>query len=814
VAKTKRTTSLEQNTRDLIKLQQELNELQKESEGVLSRIFYNEEKRKNLAIDIENAEVKYQKLRQYYQNNSKYLTKKKREELKKEITSDKERVEVLKKQNKLLDKQVSLISTIGNISKSYIIDSYTYLNDLDSVIKTLNLSMGLSSVRTEILRNNFSDTLKYSSLLGSSAKELAESYSIYTNETGRATLLSERALKTITQISKGTGIGAQNAGLLAAKYELVGVSVENSLNYIQGIVDTSERMGVNLSKVMKNLNENFFAAQKFNFRTGVQGIADMAMNSAKFNQDMLGVFNAADKARSLEGVVEMAAKLQVLGGQFANSNPFEMLFESRNDPDKFAKSLTSMLSGLATYNKELGQFQITALDRDRLRLFADATGQSYDDLIKQALRLGEVNKINQQTSKLGFSKADRELISSFARMGDKGTFEIQVGSSMIKLSDLTQQSIQALKQEQISLEKRAELTQTFDQSLKIFKEQFKLALLPLLEFSNKYILPMMININKFISEGDGVATKLLSAAGIITGAVFGLKALSWLKNLSLDKMFGGTGANNLLNPKALLAKSAGIAAFGVAAAGAGAGIMMASKGISTLVDSLSNLDENKIDHVKEIFNQLLIGGGILSGIILGAGALSAALPIASVGMLAFGGAITLAGIGIAAASNGLSSLVDSIGSLNKDSVDNIGNLAWNLTKLNASLFSYANIGTTAGMLSVKTFVNSLSANDFSGLDSTLNNLKSVLTTDTSQIEKVLNMIQKINSVELLKSNPISELKELLSKPLKVEFDQKDINLVVNLDAIFDSERITKKISKKIPILLSDYSNGSSSPNIL
>jgi len=62
----------------------------------------------------------------------------------------------------------------------------------------------------------------------------------------------------------------------------------------------------------------------------------MAKYSVQAKQDLTGVFDAMEKSRTLEGVIDMAAELQVMGGGFAAlADPMSMLFESRNDPEKY-----------------------------------------------------------------------------------------------------------------------------------------------------------------------------------------------------------------------------------------------------------------------------------------------------------------------------------------------------------------------------------------------------------------------------------------------------------------------------------------------
>ena len=95
----------------------------------------------------------------------------------------------------------------------------------------------------------------------------------YADETGRARVLSSQMAEDILAVGKGTGLGVEQAAKLGAQFELMGFDARKTIDYVQGIVDTSERMGVNTTKVLKNLNDNFKRLNTYSFRSGSKGIA-------------------------------------------------------------------------------------------------------------------------------------------------------------------------------------------------------------------------------------------------------------------------------------------------------------------------------------------------------------------------------------------------------------------------------------------------------------------------------------------------------------------------------------------------------------
>jgi hypothetical protein len=161
----------------------------------------------------------------------------------------------------------------------------------------------------------------------------------YADETGRARVLSAEMVKDITAIGQGTGLGIEAATRLGAQFELMGFDAKTTMDYVQGVVDTSERMGVNTTKVLKNISDNFKKLNTYTFQQGVKGFAQMAMYAEKFKIDIGQALNAASVSKTLEGAIDLTAQLQVMGGEFAKTDPFEMLFLSRNDPAKFTEKI-------------------------------------------------------------------------------------------------------------------------------------------------------------------------------------------------------------------------------------------------------------------------------------------------------------------------------------------------------------------------------------------------------------------------------------------------------------------------------------------
>ncbi|MEK6878663.1 MAG: hypothetical protein AABY22_03595, partial [Nanoarchaeota archaeon] len=151
-----------------------------------------------------------------------------------------------------------------------------YLVESDKVIKDLNLKLGLSGKRAEIMSDNFKSMTSQITVLGGRLSDLIDLQSEYADITGRVRLLSESAQKSVIEIGKGTGLGVKKGSQLAAQFENIGVDALKANKLVENIVDQSERMGLNTQKILDNVIDSFKQSQRFYFKRGVAALAQMS----------------------------------------------------------------------------------------------------------------------------------------------------------------------------------------------------------------------------------------------------------------------------------------------------------------------------------------------------------------------------------------------------------------------------------------------------------------------------------------------------------------------------------------------------------
>jgi hypothetical protein len=568
----------------------------------------------------------------------------------------------------------------------YLKAGWQYLMLQDDAIRTLNNSLGLTSTQADFMRTSMVESQKYAAGLGLEMKDLATIQKGYADSTGRVLHLNNENLKAITAMAGQSFLGADGAAQMAGSFSNIGIRATRTKDFLEKTLNNANKTGINASKVVKDINQNFQKAQGYVFKGGVDGIRKMAEYANKMNIDMSSAFAVADKARGLEGAIEMGAQLQVLGDQFANADPMRLFHLARTDMKAFTEETNKMIKGIHTFNTTTGQVDVSAANLDRLKMAAEAFGISQEEIIKQSQELAKTQAIGSKL--FGFKQDDKDFIAKVAQFNEKSKkFEVDINGSAVSIEKLSQSQLALLRGQEQTLEERAKEAMNFDKQFQATINELKTGLMPILTYIND-ALKGINNLFGKTEEGqaDGFGKSIgkavlmtlipafaislpsLLAKGI---AEFGLKGIMggigglFGKFGSLFGKGGKDGGTDDLSKTTKnvndLGKTAGasalkIVAFGVAMVGVGFGLKLATEGFAKLADSMKQLDTGQIVGLVAIATVLagaIIGLG-MAGTIAAPGLYGIAATIASVGVAAAG-----MGLGVNLAAEGLASLVNS-----------------------------------------------------------------------------------------------------------------------------------------------------------
>lgn len=424
-----------------------------------------------------------------------------------------------------VDKKVMALKSVWSLTKGLtksLINQTGWLLEQQKSIKETELSMGILSSQAGAFRKNIYKASLTTTEIGISSKDLAKIQGTYSEEIGRSVQLSEEQLVSIANLAKGTTLGAEGAAQFAANMENFGISAQGSADLVEGMLNSSHKMGINSSKVIKAVQKNMKLANKYHFKGGIKGLTRMASLATKFKFEMESIAGFAENLITPEGAIEAAAKLQVLGGEWAKlGDPFELMFRARNDIEGLTEDIIDATKNTARWNEETGEFTIDPMELHRLREVAKVTGQSAEELARMAKEKAKFEKIKGGIT--GVNEEDKDFIASLTQFNKKsGKFEVtyqnEMGVTTTKaieaLTSLDKSRIATMKNEEQSLEKRAKQSLTFDDSWKNLINTFKSTILPGFEGVSKVIQGFLVDFRTWADNN-----KLFEGLANMTSAI-------------------------------------------------------------------------------------------------------------------------------------------------------------------------------------------------------------------------------------------------------------------------------------------------------
>jgi hypothetical protein len=420
-----------------------------------------------------------------------------------------QQIEDLKKQRdeiKAINKEMASLGGVVRMGLSglvsYLGQALTGYLEFSQKTKDVAAQIGLSSNNMFMMQSNIQQAGVQMARYGVSVSDALEAQQAYSDELGRSVILTQSSLENMAMIGKATGLGMAGMAGLTAQMEQFGLGAEDSANMIYSMYSDTTAMGLNAGKVIKKFQENIGLLNKLNFKNGIKGLQKMAQLSEKYKIDMNGIANASEKAFSPEGAIEMAAQLQVMGGAMASlGDPFQLMYKARNNPEKFAEDMAKAAAESATFNSQTGEFQVNAMEIDRLRVVAEATGQSMENLVEQAKTGAKINMFKGMLGGKGLLPEEQDAIAAMSQMVDgKAQIQIDMGKNakpvMKELSQLSKNELLKALNEKKSAKEAAEQATGISERWTNFLNQLQVA-----------VYPLFMSIEKYFTDND-IFTKL------------------------------------------------------------------------------------------------------------------------------------------------------------------------------------------------------------------------------------------------------------------------------------------------------------------
>jgi hypothetical protein len=471
------------------------------------------------------------------------------DEIDSQLTSSKKTAEQYRKQVKSVDKLVLGWNSISKSARKLpaaMEDGFGKLKtygifELDKEIKNASKSLNLASTQNKKFGKTLTSAVRTTGEWGVSAKDLAKAQRGYSEEIGRSLMLTKDSSIAMGEMAAGTNMGIDGVTSLVGEMDKFGISIEGTRDLIEESVKLSATMGVNSDKAISNLQKNLKLSQRYNFKGGVKGLVKMANEAAYLKINMDSMAGMADKVFRPEGAIEMAAKLQVMGGEFAKLGDAQtLMFKARNDFAGFTKDIAKATSEFVSFNSESGTYEVNGgLARDRMREIAETTGIAVEELQEMATQQKKLSDFKGKISS-SFSEEDRLMIANLSEVKNGELMVTLGGNDPLNVKELTETQLTNYKNQTQLLKDRAKRAQTFDDQLEAFKNNFKNTLLPMVTSLSEGFGASLSKLTQSFDKG-GFYKKLEvfaeSAGDLISAfATFGTKTIGGIYDI-----FGAKG---------------------------------------------------------------------------------------------------------------------------------------------------------------------------------------------------------------------------------------------------------------------------------
>ena len=357
-----------------------------------------------------------------------------------------------------------------------------------------------------------------------SPEELMEAQMNYVKAIGKNLRIDTEAQIDLAALKK---LGVEG---LANDFEQFGLGIQDTGKHATAMWKEASEAGLSFEKYSDNVAKNIKIAQNYTFKNGLRGLESMAKKATAMKMDMQAVAALADKVSTVEGSIDVASKLQVLGGPFAAmADPMGMLNEGLTDMEGLQDRITKMIGGLGRFDKTTGEVAVSAFDKQRIRAAANAMGMNYDTLMESVNRQAARGEIEAQLNSTALDEKMRELVKNSATFKN-GKAGVSINGEWKELSELQNGDYKQLLQE------------TQNESANI--RQIAIDLRSLVEMrsgARKQYNATQAKATKWTAQGEKWATGL-GQSNLFLSILLGLNAVSTMASLfRFGRRGGGFG---------------------------------------------------------------------------------------------------------------------------------------------------------------------------------------------------------------------------------------------------------------------------------
>lgn len=510
------------------------------------------------------------------------------------------------------------ISSIDGLLKAY-----------DAATTSFEKQYALGEVYKDQIKGLYKEMNNYGASIEDVTKAYGELATGFTDFTMLADKQREAIAESAITMERAYGIaqgdfakGMQNAS------KMMGMTAIQAETYQRELAATAEALGLPPAQLASQFASMGPQFAKFGNQAG-KAFKDLARISKITGMELEKVLAITNKFDTFEGAAEQAGQLNAaLGGNFVNAMDLMMA----TDPaERFEMIRDAIMSTGLTFD-DMSYYQ--------KQFYTNALGLS--DVGDLALMMSGRMDMMAGSS----NQSAKSLIEQKERAAELMTVQEKLNAAMAENAEIFLDMLPLLRD-------GAELIQKYGHYIAIAAGLVKVASVGL-GFYNALVVA------KSLKTIASTTADIASTAAKEGQVVANLEQAGSIE--VLDKALEKQGNTMKKTSKGAYAAAAGMAAFGVAVLGIGAGVALAANGIGSMAESVSKLDPDHLD----AFTYSLIGLGTTMVLLVGAMAAlvyTGTLEAAALGLAAFGFGVLLIGGGVYLAAKGIGLMAESFASL-------------------------------------------------------------------------------------------------------------------------------------------------------
>lgn len=353
---------------------------------------------------------------------------------------------------------------IGELAKnSTMLISDAYTNEgkmLTSIAQAGGIMGDLAGVMKEEMLTAAAEAQKF----GVSMQEARDGAAALSKNSGQTKMYTAETVVNALKIGSTLTDSAKSILENAENFRNVGYGLQDATKIIEQAGKASLRQGLTARETTKNLMANLGKLNEYGFKNGVDGLTKMVQQAQSLKLNMDQVFIVAGKVFEPEGAIEMAAKLQMIGGAMGDlADPMRAMYDVTNNMEGIQNSIIDSARSLAVFDEAQGRFAVTGINLRLAKARADAMGMSMSEMTGLAVKAANQFEVMSQIDMFPQfkDKDQKEFIKNMAQLGSGGVIGFEIpkemqkyfgGEAFVELTNMTGKQIAGLQryQEQIA----------------------------------------------------------------------------------------------------------------------------------------------------------------------------------------------------------------------------------------------------------------------------------------------------------------------------------------------------------------------------